>query len=85
MHARSCAPEFKLRFEAVRAAATEVGQLIQSGETDPEQLDAAFADMRLAFDEVEVLTHEVIIETLPDLSLEDRAAWGERWTRGPGR
>ena len=77
--------EFKLRFDAVRAAASEIGQLIQSGETDPEQLEAAFADMRLAFDQVELLTHEVIIETLPDLSLEDRAAWGERWTRGPRR
>lgn len=75
--------EFRSRFDAVRAAASEIGRIMESGETDPERLAAAFAGMRLAFDQVEILTHEVIIATLPELSAEDRAAWGERWTRGP--
>lgn len=72
-------------FEAVRAAATEVGRLIAEGETDPQRLGTAFADLRQAFDRVEVLTHEIIIATLPELSSEDRAAWGQVWMRGPRR
>ena len=75
--------EFQQRFGGVREAASEIGRLLESGETDPARLEAAFTEMRRAFDQVELLTHEVIIATLPELSPEDRAAWGEQWIRGP--
>jgi uncharacterized membrane protein len=75
--------EFEQRFGGVREAAGEIGRLMESGETDPARLEAAFTEMRRAFDQVELLTHEVIIATLPELSPEDRAAWGEQWIRGP--
>ncbi|MGF1626486.1 MAG: periplasmic heavy metal sensor [Alphaproteobacteria bacterium] len=74
---------FQQHFGAVRAAASEIGRLLESGETDPAQLEPAFLEMRLAFDEVEILTHQVIIATLPELSAEERAAWGEQWMRDP--
>lgn len=75
--------EMHALFGDVRAAATEVGRLIAGGETDPERMGAAFAELRQAFDRVEVRTHEIIIMTLPDLSPQDREAWGDAWMRGP--
>lgn len=77
--------QFRERFQAVKAAAGEIGALLESGETDPARLEAAFSGMRAAFDQVEILTHEVIIATLPELSAEDRVEWGEQWTRRPPR
>jgi len=77
--------EFQHRFGILRTAASEIGRLLERGETDPALLEPAFVEMRLAFDQVEILTHEVIIATLPELSAEDRAEWGEQWMRDPRR
>lgn len=76
---------FRERMEAVRAARSEIGRLIEIGETDPERLQDAFTQMRAAFDGVESLAHEAIIATIPDLGPQERAEWAEQWMRSPRR
>ena len=73
------------QMDAVRAARSEIGRLLESGETDTERLQAAFAQMRTAFDGVESLAHDAIVATIPDLGPEDRAEWAEQWLRSPRR
>lgn len=82
---REYGPRLRESGRGMRAARGAVAELLRADELDPAALRAAFRDLRQASDGAQAVMHELLIETMSNLTADQRRAFLDAAMRGAGR